>query len=453
MVNKALRIVLYSIFTISLLFVVPFNTIHADDYTGSTIVGFNTLYDGVSEVDSLSKYSYREHFVLDDSYVGYINITLTVKYYNYQGQLSQTVLGGNNYFVNGNFIDVPFFITGATQASGDRPSINNVTVEYGNHNLVKHSALNDLDQIISLLTDLYNNTDGIEGLESSQLTALQNIVSNTSLANTYLETISKMRQWHYPIESFTFNYYLLSRYEPKSIINISYYDYPVFNLKYGDYLYSAYLSNTNKYIYLIFGIDKNVYLGALPQYFDYTGLSVYYYDSLYLSGISEYRIVKMILEISDTSVNNFNIMVKQNINVVPILAIRDYEYKNNYFSTDFALQFGLSNRLLDNLDKIANGTTESSSAAQSSDNANSQLQQDSNTLFTQEDSFKQNMNSAMQNIDTTFTLNNFGSSFMTSAQWVRTQYETLTNNTPFASLITFSLLVGLALIVIGKVYK
>lgn len=145
--------------------------------------------------------------------------------------------------------------------------------------------------------------------------------------------------------------------------------------------------------------------------------------------------------------------MKLRTTTTPYYVIPIYKGYGGNVSTDFALQFGLSNEMLDNLDLLANGNTASNNAVSNNDTTNSQLQTDSNTLFQQENTFKQDMNNAMSNIDTSFSVNNFGSKFLSSASWVRTQYERMTNNTPFQYVITFSLMVGLAMILIGKVRK
>ena len=87
-------------------------------------------------------------------------------------------------------------------------------------------------------------------------------------------------------------------------------------------------------------------------------------------------------------------------------------------------------------------------------NSSDELNNSSNQLITQEDVFNDDMNNALQDIDTNFNIGtNFGSKFISSANWVKTQYDRLTGNTPFGSLISFSLLIGLALLLVGKVFK
>lgn len=120
---------------------------------------------------------------------------------------------------------------------------------------------------------------------------------------------------------------------------------------------------------------------------------------------------------------------------------------------DFALRYGLNNPVLINLQTIAQGTQQSNTAASDLEDSADDIVQNSNTMFTFENQQNTNMNNALQSINTNFDIGTIGSSFLTSAAWVKTQFDNLTNTTPFGSVLSFSLLLGLALLIIGKVYK
>lgn len=489
MVNKALRIVLSTIFTISLLFVVPFNNIYADTISSSNIVGVNVELLGSSILEHRLEngfnyyyklYSYKAVIELDNSYVGVIGARVQGNYYEkLPNQNSSVTTQAFNYYrkiyVNGNSAEMTFVVSSWYSSYQDpinyRSDGTSPSVSIEDSNVVKYEDLDSIEQIIDILSDIYQNSEDIEGLSTDQLGELQSIVSNTSLANQYLKTISEWRFWPFPVESMRA---MLLFTDPANFSTGAYKRYDYYSI--GQYYWPIYgVFQQSKTVMQTAVVAPNassagnghlgIFIFGCPcgTTANFEAMwEVYNADNYTVTRIQSFTLnnpenVTSILNwafwrVEATCNTSKTVRIRTRTNEAFIIPIFVGSEVTN-LGTEFALQWGLSNSFLDNINIIANGTTASSSAAQSSDSANSQLQQDSNTLFTQEDSFKQNMNSAMQNIDTTFTLNNFGQSFMTSAQWVRTQYETLTNNTPFASLITFSLLVGLALIVIGKVYK
>lgn len=137
------------------------------------------------------------------------------------------------------------------------------------------------------------------------------------------------------------------------------------------------------------------------------------------------------LQFKTTTTCNLNLYAKKS----PFYIVPIYNGWGRYISTDFADQFGLL------------GYRESSDQAQ---DMKSEFDTDSNDLITIEDTFNDSMNSALQNVSPSF---NMGQSFLNSANWVSTQFNNLVNNTPFASLITFGLTLGLGLLIIGKIRK
>lgn len=64
------------------------------------------------------------------------------------------------------------------------------------------------------------------------------------------------------------------------------------------------------------------------------------------------------------------------------------------------------------------------------------------------------MNTALNDIPVNNNLPTaMGTKFLQSANWVRVQFTRLTDNNPFGSVLSFSLVVGIALLVLGKIYK
>lgn len=74
-----------------------------------------------------------------------------------------------------------------------------------------------------------------------------------------------------------------------------------------------------------------------------------------------------------------------------------------------------------------------------------------NSLNDIESDYNNELDSQLQNIDTDFTFQDeFGSSFLSSGQWVVTQFNYIINNSPIGGIIKFSLIIGVALLIIGK---
>lgn len=189
-------------------------------------------------------------------------------------------------------------------------------------------------------------------------------------------------------------------------------------------------------------------------------ISTYYsfnsnYELIYISSLNAatgFRILKA--EFKNNSSSNQNINLQYKTSGVRFFPIFNSPVQSKYnVSTDFALKYGLNNNLLSNIEIIANGTNGSNSAAGSLNNSTSQMNSSQNSLVTQEDSFNDQMNNSLNNINPNFNINTqFGSKFITSANWVKTQFDLMTGSTPFGSVLGFSLLLGVGLLIIGRVF-
>lgn len=404
-------------------------------------------------------------FELDDNYVGYILPNYTITYRNYYYGSSSPSWGtstsgfNRRVFINGSSFsfDVPitWYSNGpfATNSGADPFEYDSYTIS--SSDVTKTSDINSIDQIITILTDLYNSQDQVEGLLNNQLTQLQQVVSNTNLSNQYLNTISKLKQWNIPLESYGYNIYQFQNNRPiSSSYNINYFNYPIFDIS-NNYSFYVFWGNPNdvrkEYVFIqyirnnIQGLD-NLKTKVIPNDGEITR-----YETIqqFNDGGDWWSLVKFY-------VSNFSSTGIKYIKWVGGDTKMIFVYSNyssfNYLNTDFALQYGLSNRLLDNIDKIANGTTASNSASQQLDSNTSDFVSDRDDLVNIEDNMGDNMDSAMNQITPNNNgLSGFGGNFLTSAVWVRTQFERLTNNTPYGSLIVYGMTLGLALLLLGKV--
>lgn len=335
--------------------------------------------------------------------------------------------------------------------------INKINVEGG---YLKSSMDNlDLQDIIDLLTAIETDTTSIDNQMNTELQRLQSIINNQIIQNGYLEILTKLRQYQIPFESIPFYLGVEQRnFNLVEFVQYRYFQLPVYRVPSNAVIFRAWNNMSSNSIF-IFGTTRNFSSAStFFQYFDLTDENGNRPNIVEIKQLSVYANGFIIMRIVYQPVSNSNYELK-NIsasadNFMPIFwaVMSNSAYKN--LSTDFALNFGLTNQLLDDLHIIAQGTQTSQSSASSTDQANDDLVTSSDSLFQFESSQNQNMNNALNQIDTNYDVGNkFGSKFLASADWVRTQFNVLTGNTPFGSVLSFSLLLGLALLIIGKVNK
>lgn len=99
-------------------------------------------------------------------------------------------------------------------------------------------------------------------------------------------------------------------------------------------------------------------------------------------------------------------------------------------------------------DVIINGDDSTSDSVDSADDLNLSLQDKIDEFDALEQSYISDFNDNLADIDISGF--NWDSSFLTSAAWVTTQFNELVMETPFENLITFSLIIGICLFLIGR---
>lgn len=257
----------------------------------------------------------------------------------------------------------------------------------------------------------------------------------------YVLTRVSDNNWDFPLESLPIIMYPLNNYDVYGITKGGGYYYPIFKIS-NDFIMTRSLATRSTY-YFIFVTDLNI-----ANYGTGNDYSLEHYVVL-PSGITDIKFEEMynsfplnsfqgkMIKVTFTYAGNSYLYWKfQNISgdhyYMPIYY---GDINNKYLSSEFAEMYGLM--------RI-------NSASSNLDDTNTQFQTDANSLISIEDSFNSSLNSNLDNINPTF---NMGSSFLASANWVSTQFNRIVNNTPFASLITFGLTLGLGLLIIGKIRK
>lgn len=307
-----------------------------------------------------------------------------------------------------------------------------------------------------------NNTNNVlfsqELAVNGNSTSFQFVDSNTSLTNTtYIISFDEQlliqnnsnERWQFPIESFAIASYNLQKNANKlnGFEKYNSYMYPIFNLNSGDSVYEIY-GTTNADIYFIFWTDLNINnLSSLQNNFNLSVGQFTNYENLYTTRFNNRfgHIIKATFKNTGTAGTSI-ITTNNNMLFMPIYS--NYaSYKG--ISTDFALNFSLSNPIIENLNIIANGNQGSNNSVNDNDN-NNQLLDDTNSEYEAiEQQFNDNMNDSLDDINMQSDLLS-DQDFLNSASFVKTQFNRLLNNTILGSLITFFLLLGLASIFIGR---
>ena len=327
-------------------------------------------------------------------------------------------------------------------------------------NLVSPTDNIDLQQIIDLLTSINNyenssnvHLDNIEDNTADTITEIQNVISQLVVSNGYLDTLTKLRQWNIPVESYSFVNYLFSKnYELNYISQYNSYQFPVFHVPANSSIYRYSMAN-GFYITVVFGCDLNIYnINEFNRYFSIPNGELRSYNRIQQCPIGTNRwgyIYNVEFELTSSN-TNADFICNSDVNVVPIYFNYDDRYEQYQFiSTDFALQFGLSNRLLNNLNIIANGTTQSNQQSQDLSSGTDSMQDQMDDLVDVEDSYNQQFNNSVNSIDFSNPLQQ-NQGLLGASNFVITVFNGLISNNPFSILIIIVCILLIGKKVIGK---
>lgn len=444
---KVKGIILAVIFSLASI-MMPFS-VYADTISNSNV--HINYYMKSQTVTSSGNYRqiYQIDYVFDKEYVGWISSKVIFTYYTDNNLTQSQAEFTRAIYVNGGTASITYAIsTTANLSSGAMVSM---VQSVQNSNVVPYSELETLEDILNILQDTYNYVS-IDIYDE-----LENIVSNTSLANDYLETISLYRQWNVPFESISGISYMLNKDFPiYEFRQYNDYQFPIFTISPNDIPLSISTSDQNELyseIILIVMWDRAPSLSTMNRYMPLTDGVWKSQERLYQFpvGNKNWLIAKYIAGdfTTTTASNNITHLYTSDTNFTPIY----FGYTGNlkYVSTDFALNFGLSNTLLDNIEIIANGTTQSNSAASDLETEASEYSEIADDVIEVEEGLTSSFETSVNQIDLNTGLNGFGGNFMTSATWVRTQFDRLTENTPYGSLVVYGLTLGFVLLMLGKV--
>lgn len=317
---------------------------------------------------------------------------------------------------------------------------------------------------------MYINSINIMGVgltipdSSVDLTLIEQLLTSinnySNQINSNVDILTEMKIWDIPFESISAISYSLNKgYPIYQFQQYNDYQFPMFEWTYNDTLYefiSATSTGYNEFYMIILanvtystsGYNTNLKLTDGS----YTNSQTLFQFRLGANNSDVWRIVKLTIgNFTTTTADNTITFKSQSMNLKGCVLYFGSTTNQN-ISTEFALQFGLSNQLLNDVHQIAQGTQQSNSSSSDLEDNASDFDDVAGDVYNLENSFNTDLNNSLQSIDTSFDVGNtFGSKFLLAADWVRVQFNTITASNPFGTMLSFSLLLGVALLIIGKV--
>lgn len=290
------------------------------------------------------------------------------------------------------------------------------------------------------------------------------VVSSTTLTSSFTVSSYDLQRsdfdtWVYPIESFNIISYMLNNH-PEMYVGLnstSDYMFPIFNISPGTTIFQSNVADNDNWIQtFVFYMNGSGSINNVTNFNSNftlsrgTCLTYKTINRFYFNGTLGYLCQVTIGNYG--SDGPFTITYSGSINrdYMPIYCNSQVFNKN--ISTDFALVFGLSNQLLDDIHKIAEATPETEAAEENLDDQTDLASGAFSQFEGIESDFNDGFTDSLDQITIT-TPGAMGSKFQASAIWVKTQFDRITNSTPFGSILGFSLLLGLSLLIVGRVLR
>lgn len=274
-----------------------------------------------------------------------------------------------------------------------------------------------------------------------------------TISDYNLRKLDPGQTWLYPVESFTNILTLFNAgFEQVGIDSSNNYLYPIFQEDSTKQISNTSVTTTQKKCVLVMYTSRSVYNATTFNNFFTYNSNFTISDFKYVQRSTSGWIINVTFENTSSSTQTLNLRSANSTGKFTVIYNTIY-YDSYPVSTDFALQFGLTNDLLSTLNVIANGTSGSNSTVS---NFNQTEQTMNNTI----DDYNEIENSFTDDFEENITAINpsdhglslMGSKFLNSANWVKTQFDRITTGTPFGSILGFSLVLGLGLLIIGRVF-
>lgn len=424
------------VFTI--LFAIPFNIFAYE--VSNHIIGFNYKITAMTSSTVASQST-------SSCDIGASNITFQT---NNNVTMSYNGYSYNNYPIYSS--NVPIKGTASMGSSTQTCKYSNGSYVSFNKIIVEYEVVLDNSYVGDISLRFYNDKDHINVSETKYVngSSLKGSIVyyqgffnplNVELVSFHLSPSEKF-SFSFPIESISYVNYFSKFYDAKQLFSNFNWSYPSFDIK-KDFD----IMNTSASC-IIFGINQNIYnFDALKRFFTFNDVD------------SDIELVKIIDSGTFSTIRlNFlkgqvhHVTALSDLSIVPIFV---GSRVTSNLSNDFALSYGFSNSMLTDISHIANGTINSNSSSQSLDKTSNSFKDTTNKIESIENNYTSGLSNSLNNISTDVdtSVSGGGQYFKNSIIWVNTQFDKMTNNTPFGTLLGFGLVLGISLLVIGKALR
>lgn len=313
------------------------------------------------------------------------------------------------------------------------------------------TEVTDPNDITSILDTISTNTTTMVSRLTNIRTYTQNILNELTneiyglaqfeLKLEQIENLMEQRHdWDIPVESFPINwalfYSLGNNYQ--SIRNYDYWmKYPIFTVEPNTQIISSPISS-NGYIDIIVGINQNVLASNINDYFSVSAGTLSLVRHI-VNFSPSYRFFQMRISSENSAQVALTYTGSSTSKLIGIYLGRSDAH------------IGLSTSFIENWFSTGSEEDMMDDAVDDLDESTDNFDDIADDLYSLEDSWLDDMDDRLDNIDLSLDLNS-NASFSSAASWVRARFNFLTRNnfSIFGDVITFSLTIGLILVLLGK---
>lgn len=301
-----------------------------------------------------------------------------------------------------------------------------------------------LDTISSNTTTMVSRLSNIRNYTQNILNELTNEIYGLAAFELKLEEIENLMEqrhdWDIPVESFPINwalfYNLGNSYQ--SIRNYDYWmKYPIFTVEPNTTILSSYAA-AGGYIDVIVGLNQNVTSSNVSDYFSVNSGSISLQRHIVQFSPS-YRFFQLRINTPDATTINLTYTGSGTAKLIGIYLGRS------------DMHIGLSTSFMENWFSSSSEEQQMDDAIDDLIDTTGDFDDIADDLYGMEDDALDDFNDRIGNIDLSqdFSTN---ASFSSAASWVRARFNFLTRNnfSIFGDVITFSLTIGLILVLLGK---
>lgn len=358
------------------------------------------------------------------------------------------VIGNTMYFYNKSAFDIYTYDYHYNQQLSSGALVLNSSKDI---TLGTFTEVTDPNDITSILDTISSNTStmvtrltNIRTYTQNILNELTNEVYGLAAFELKLEEIENLMEqrhdWDIPVESFPINwalfYNLGNNYQ--SIRNYDYWmKYPIFTVGPNSTVLSSYAA-AGGYIDIIVGINQNVTASTLSNYFSVNSGTLQLVRHIVQFSPS-YRFFQFRINTPDATTISLTYTGSTTAKLIGIYLGRS------------DMHIGLSTSFMENWFSTSSEEEIMDDAVDDLEETTDDFDDISEDLFGTEDDALDDMNSRLENIDLSANIST-GQQFASAASWVRARFNFLTRNnfSVFSDVITFSLTIGLILILLGK---